>query len=56
MARTFSRFCGDQSGATGVEYGIIALLISIAVIGGVRSVSSAVAAMYNTISTAVPGV
>jgi pilus assembly protein Flp/PilA len=53
MARTFSRFRGDRSGATNVEYGIIAALISVALISGAKAVGVNMTAMFNVISTAV---
>ena len=32
MARLMSRFAADESGATAIEYGLIAMLISVAII------------------------
>jgi pilus assembly protein Flp/PilA len=34
MTKTFARFMKDESGATAIEYGLIAALISVALIGG----------------------
>ena len=38
MKNLFNRFVADQSGATAIEYGLIAGLISIAVISAVKLV------------------
>ncbi len=43
----------DTSGATAVEYGIIAAGISVAIIGSLTVVGNEVATIYGTISTAV---
>ncbi|MFF2322558.1 Flp family type IVb pilin [Agrobacterium sp. NPDC058088] len=34
MTKIFARFLKDESGATAIEYGLIAALISVAIIGG----------------------
>ncbi|WP_455269256.1 Flp family type IVb pilin [Rhizobium herbae] len=34
MTKTFARFMKDESGATAIEYGLIAALISVALISG----------------------
>ena len=36
MTKIFARFAQDESGATAIEYGLIAALISLAVIGGAQ--------------------
>ncbi|WP_081963763.1 Flp family type IVb pilin [Hoeflea sp. BAL378] len=42
MKSLFRRFLGDRRGATAIEYGLIASMISIALIGGAASVGNAV--------------
>jgi pilus assembly protein Flp/PilA len=37
MSNFLKRFAADESGATAIEYGLIAALISVAVIGVVKS-------------------
>jgi pilus assembly protein Flp/PilA len=34
MSKLFKNFCNDESGATAIEYGLIAALIAIAIIVG----------------------
>ncbi len=40
MSKFLARFVKNESGATAIEYGLIAALISIAIIAGVRSIGS----------------
>jgi pilus assembly protein Flp/PilA len=46
-----SKLFGDRSGATAIEYGLIAALISVAIIAGVTLVGSNLATTFTTIST-----
>ena len=46
----FARFLKDESGATAIEYGLIAALIAVAIIGGVSAVGTKVGATMNTVS------
>lgn len=49
------RFLTDESGATAIEYGLIAALISIAVITGALAVGGSLGDLYSMISTKVTG-
>ena len=40
MTRTFARLLKDESGATAIEYGLIAALISVALITGASALGS----------------
>ncbi len=40
MTKIFTRFLKDESGATAIEYGLIAALISVAIIGGASTVGT----------------
>jgi pilus assembly protein Flp/PilA len=55
MVRALSRLYSDQSGATLVEYGIVVGLISVAVVGGARTLGISISATFNTISAALLG-
>ena len=46
-----SRFVRDESGATAIEYGLIAALIAVVIITGVTSVGTNLAATFTTLST-----
>ena len=42
MQNLFTRFIKDESGATAIEYGLIAALISIALVAGAQKIGTAV--------------
>lgn len=50
MKKIFSRFMNDESGATAIEYGLIAALISVAIIGGATMVGTSLEALFEGIS------
>jgi pilus assembly protein Flp/PilA len=41
MTKLFARFLKDESGATAIEYGLIAALISVALIAGATTLGTA---------------
>jgi pilus assembly protein Flp/PilA len=43
----------DQEGATAIEYGLIAALISVVIITAVTAVGTKLSAVFNSISTAL---
>jgi len=45
------RFVADETGATAIEYGLIAALIAIAIIGAARTVGTTISATFQNIST-----
>ncbi|HZG30330.1 pilus assembly protein Flp/PilA [Ensifer adhaerens] len=49
------RLLKDRAGATAIEYGLIGVLLSIAIIAGVRQVGSAVGSTYNNVSSQALG-
>jgi pilus assembly protein Flp/PilA len=49
----FSRFIKDESGATAIEYGLIAAIIAVGLIGALSSLKSNLAATFNKVSNAV---
>lgn len=53
MSPMLRRFISDESGATAIEYGLIATLIALVIIGGLSAVSSANNDKYNAISSAI---
>ena len=56
MKSLFAHFANDASGATAIEYGLIATLISVAIIAGVTTVGTTVPALFDMISTKISGV
>ena len=49
MKNLFARFVKDQSGATAIEYGLIASLIGVAIIGALRSTGSKLANTFTNV-------
>jgi len=50
MFNTFSRFLKDESGATAIEYGLIAALIAVALITGATALGSALNKQFKNVS------
>lgn len=53
MKNLLKRFKNDESGATAIEYGLIAALIGVVIIGGATMVGTSLEAKFETISEAV---
>jgi pilus assembly protein Flp/PilA len=47
----FARFVRDESGATAIEYGLIAALIAVVIIGAVTAVGTKLSTTFTTISS-----
>jgi len=47
----FVRMLGDESGATAIEYGLIAALIAVAAIAGMSAVGSGLQGLFTTVSS-----
>jgi len=50
MNTVFARFANDESGATAIEYGLIAALISVAIITAATQLGTDLAALFTGIS------
>jgi pilus assembly protein Flp/PilA len=53
MTNLFSRFVRDESGATAIEYGLIAALIAVVIIGAVTSVGTGLTTTFTSVAGAV---
>ena len=53
MTNFVARFVKDESGATAIEYGLIAMLISVAVIGVLQSVGSNLGTTFSSVNNAL---
>lgn len=53
MTKLMNRFVADESGATAIEYGLIAALIAVVIIAGARQLGTTLNAKFTTISNAV---
>jgi pilus assembly protein Flp/PilA len=51
MKTLFVRFAKDESGATAIEYGLIATLVGVAIIVGATALGTELNAMFTSIST-----
>lgn len=47
----FARFAQDESGATAIEYGLIAALISVVIIGAVATLGGSLTKVFGDINT-----
>ena len=55
MTKLFARFAKDESGATAIEYGLIAALIAVVIIGAVTAVGDTIFAKFNAVATGLGG-
>ena len=51
--RFIGKLLRDENGATAIEYGLIAALISVVIIAAVTVVGTQLSAVFNSISTAL---
>ena len=51
MSKLFARFAKDQSGATAIEYGLMASLISVAIIGALQTVGTKLTTTFGNVSS-----
>ena len=51
MSKILARFAKDESGATAIEYGLIAALIALAIIVGAGALGNALDAKFQKIAT-----
>jgi pilus assembly protein Flp/PilA len=55
MSKFVTRFLKDESGATAIEYGLIAALIAVVLVGALQAVGTSLKGSFETISSAVGG-
>ena len=53
MNNLFARFVRDESGATAIEYGLIAALIAVVIIGAVQLVGTNLSTTFTTVSSKI---
>lgn len=51
MTNLFSRFVKDESGATAIEYGLIAAIVGVGIIAGLENLQVALDGIFNTVGT-----
>jgi pilus assembly protein Flp/PilA len=53
MTKFVSRFLKDESGATAIEYGLIAALIAVVIITAVTTVGTNLKGQFNNVASAI---
>ncbi|HLY07428.1 MAG TPA: Flp family type IVb pilin [Rhizomicrobium sp.] len=53
MKNLLSRFVSDESGVTAIEYGLIAALIAVVIIGAVTTVGSNLSTTFSNVATSL---
>ncbi len=51
----FSRFMKDESGATAIEYGLIAAIVAVGIIAALQKVSGSLQNTFNSVSDSLEG-
>ncbi|PYE47108.1 pilus assembly protein Flp/PilA [Rhizobium sp. PP-F2F-G20b] len=51
MTAVFARFLKDESGATAIEYGLIASLIALAIVAGATTLGTQINTAFGNIAT-----
>ncbi|MFQ6017101.1 MAG: Flp family type IVb pilin [Kiloniellaceae bacterium] len=55
MLKRFKFFCDDESGATAIEYGLIAALVSVAAIAAMTAMGNSLNSLFSTVSNSLSG-
>ena len=55
MTKLFARFAKDESGATAIEYGLIAALIALAITAGATTLGGSLSNQFSKIATKLNG-
>ncbi len=50
MFKSIRKFAKDESGATAIEYGLIAALVSVAAIAALRGMGESLSNLFSTVS------
>jgi pilus assembly protein Flp/PilA len=50
MTKFLARFMNDESGATAIEYGLVAALISISIITGATSIGNQLSNLFSNVA------
>ena len=53
MQKFIARFVKDESGATAIEYGLIAALIAVAIIAAARALGTQIATTFGSVTSAM---
>jgi len=53
MLTQLKQFAADQSGATGIEYALIAMLVAIAIVASVTALGSSLKSIFDMVTSEV---
>lgn len=53
MKNLFTRFVKDEEGATAIEYGLIAALIAVAIIGAISAVGTNLSTTFSEVASSL---
>lgn len=53
MTNLFKRFASDESGATAIEYGLIASLIAVAIIAALQTLSTKISGTFTKVGNSL---
>ena len=53
MTKFVTRFMKDESGATAIEYGLIAALIAVVIIGTLTAIGTNLSTKFNSVATSL---
>ena len=53
MIAMFKKFSADQNGATAIEYGLIAALIAVVIIGALTTVGTSLNATFTSVASSL---
>jgi pilus assembly protein Flp/PilA len=56
FSQFFKTFWADEEGATAIEYGLLASLIALAIVGGATALGGSINDLFNSVSTTLDGV
>ena len=54
MSKFVSRFIADESGATAIEYGLIAALVAVVLVTALTTLGTKLTGTFTKVSTALP--
>ncbi len=54
MSKRIARFVKDKSGVTGIEYGLIALLVAVGIIASITLLGNSVSETFTYVATSMP--
>jgi pilus assembly protein Flp/PilA len=55
MTHFLAKFAKDESGATAIEYGLIAALIAVVIIGAVTTLGTTISDKFTAVTTGMTG-